>query len=451
MASEWSRTSVGDLLAAEGGEIKTGPFGTKLKAAEYSQNGGVPVVSVGEVGLGEIAVSEKTPRVGPDVTTRMPEYILRTGDIVFGRKGAVERSAIVKPHQDGWFLGSDGIRLRLPATCDARYVAYQFQLPTHRSWMIQHSTGSTMPSLNQHIVESIPLVLAPLSIQRRIADVLGKLDDKIELNRRMNRTLEKMAAAIFKSWFIDFDPVHAKAEGRDPGLPAELADLFPDGFEESELGATPRGWAVRPLTGVIAINPKRTLAKGALAPFLEMSNMPTRGPSPGAWRMRKMTSGTKFINGDTLLARITPCLENGKTAFVDFLVDGQVGWGSTEYIVLRPCDEIPPLFAYLLARTPSFRTFAIRQMTGSSGRQRVPPQSLSKYQLALPELDSPVYRALGHMVQPFFDRIKLAMMQNRRLAGLRDTLLPKLISGELSAKNISVGWRDYTHQQEEVS
>lgn len=280
--------------------------------------------------------------------------------------------------------------------------------------------------------------IPPLPIQRRIADVLGKLDDKIELNRRMNRTLEKMAAAIFKSWFIDFDPVHAKAEGRDPNLPAEIADLFPDSFEESELGAIPKGWAVRPLTDVIAINPKRTLAKGSLAPFLEMSNMPTRGPSPGAWRMRKLTSGTKFINGDTLLARITPCLENGKTAFVDFLADGQVGWGSTEYIVLRPCDEIPSIFAYLLARTPNFRTFAIQQMTGSSGRQRVPPQSLSKFHLALPERHSPVYQALGEMTQPLFARIKLAMKQNRRLAGLHDTLLPKLLSGEIEVPEAEV-------------
>lgn len=275
------------------------------------------------------------------------------------------------------------------------------------------------------------VIIPPLFVQRRITYVLGKLDDKIELNRRMNRTLEKMATAIFKSWFIDFDPVHAKAEGRAPNLPAEIADLFPDAFENSDLGPIPKGWRVKALTEAITLNPKRTLAKGSLAPFLEMSNMPTRGPSPDTWRLRKLTSGTKFINGDTLVARITPCLENGKTALVDFLDNGEVGWGSTEYIILRPKEAIPPIFAYLLARNASFRTFAVRQMTGSSGRQRVPPQSLSKFQLALPKLDSPIFRAFGDMTQLLFDRISLAVRQNRRLASLRDTLLPKLLGGEI--------------------
>ncbi len=312
------------------------------------------------------------------------------------------------------------------------FLRYFLVSPAMQGEMLSWShAGATRKALTKGMIESFKVPKPDLPVQQRIADVLGKLDDKIELNRRMDRTLEKMAAAIFKSWFIDFDPTRAKAEGRDSNLPAEIADLFPDTFEDSDLGQIPKGWKVRPLTEAVTINPKRTLAKGTLAPFLEMSNMPTRGPSPDAWRMREMTSGTKFINGDTLVARITPCLENGKTAFVDFLHDGQVGWGSTEYIVLRPGGEIPPVFAYLLARTPGFRTFAIRQMTGSSGRQRVPPQSLSKFQLTVPELDSPVYRALGDMTLPFFNRIRLAMKQNRRLAGLRDTLLPKLLSGEI--------------------
>jgi len=324
--------------------------------------------------------------------------------------------------------GKDGV-----TTHDFAY--YLTKWDEFRQFAIAQMTGSSgRQRVPADSLAGFEATIPSIPTQERITDVLGKLDDKIELNRRMNRTLEKMAAAIFKSWFIDFDPVHAKADGRDPasgGLPAEIADLFPDTFEDSDLGPIPKGWKVRPLTDAIAINPKRTLAKGTLAPFLEMSNMPTRGPSPDAWRLREMTSGTKFVNGDTLVARITPCLENGKTAFVDFLQEGQVGWGSTEYIVLRPGGDIPPVFAYLLARTPDFRTFAIRQMTGSSGRQRVPPQSLSKFKLTLPELDSPLYRAIGDMTRPFFNRIRLAMKENRRLASLRDTLLPKLLSGEI--------------------
>src|SRR5690348_10251534 len=117
-------TTIGALLARDGGSVKTGPFGTTLKAKEYSKEG-VPLISVGEVGYGSLRVYDSTPRAPLEVVERLPEYVLQAGDIVFGRKGAVDRSAMVKPEQAGWFLGSDGIRLRLPNTCDARFVAYQ--------------------------------------------------------------------------------------------------------------------------------------------------------------------------------------------------------------------------------------------------------------------------------------------------------------------------------------
>ena len=161
--------------------------------------------------------------------------------------------------------------------------------------------------------------MPPSPVQKAIAHILGTLDDKIELNRRMNETLEAMARAIFKSWFVDFDPVRAKMDGRKPvGMDTATAALFPKGFEETALGRTPQGWRVRPLPEAIEVNPRRTLPKGAVSPYLDMKNMPTRGHCADEIIDRAFSSGTKFSNGDTLLARITPCLENGKTAFVDF-------------------------------------------------------------------------------------------------------------------------------------
>ena len=123
MASrERESTTIGALLAKHGGSVKTGPFGTALKAKEYSKDG-VHLISVGEIGYGRFRISDSTPRVPKEVVERLPEYLLRTNDIVFGRKGGVDRSAIVKSEQAGWFLGSDGIRLRLPDTCDASFIA----------------------------------------------------------------------------------------------------------------------------------------------------------------------------------------------------------------------------------------------------------------------------------------------------------------------------------------
>lgn len=289
--------------------------------------------------------------------------------------------------------------------------------------------GSRTPILNKSGFESFILTLPPLCEQRKIANLLGGFDDKIELNQKMNGTLEAMARALFKSWFVDFDPVRAKAEGRDTGLPAHIANLFPDSFEDSELGEIPMSWRHVPLPEVLEINPQRSIRKGATAPYLDMANMPTAGHTVGEVIERPFGSGMRFINGDTLVARITPCLENGKTAFVDFLEERQVAWGSTEYIVLRPKPPLPEEYAYCLARSPEFRDFAVQSMTGSSGRQRIPAESLSHFMVALPS--RPAAEHFGNLVKPLFARISKASRENRALAALRDTLLPKFISGEI--------------------
>jgi len=297
--------------------------------------------------------------------------------------------------------------------------------------------GTSNPTLSRDTFGAQALPLPPLDHQRAIAHILGTLDDKIELNRRMNETLEAMARALFKSWFVDFDPVRAKhalsnvegAEGRDPGLPKPLADLFPDSFADSELGEIPRGWDVIPLPNAIEVNPTRSLRKGEVAPYLDMANMPSQGHTPDVVIDRPFGSGMRFMNRDTLVARITPCLENGKTAYVDFLQESQVGWGSTEFIVMRPKPPLPEEFAYCLARSEGFREFAIQSMTGSSGRQRVPVESLSHYLLAAPPKQ--VAKRFGSLVRPLFARASAAAREARVLAALRNTLLPKLISGEL--------------------
>lgn len=293
------------------------------------------------------------------------------------------------------------------------------------------STGQT--ELSRTRLGALRIPVPRRAEQRAIAQILGTLDDKIELNRRMSETLEEMARALFKSWFVDFDPVRAKAEGRDPGLPKHLADLFPDSFEDSELGEIPKGWKVVALPDAIEVNPTRQLRKGEVAPYLDMANMPTKGHTPDLVVDRPYGSGMRFINGDTLVARISPSLENGKTAFVDFLADGQVGWGSTEYIVLRPKPPLPPEFAYCLARSTEFREFAIQSMTGSSGRQRVPAKSLAHYSMAKPTPE--IAKQFGNVVKPLFARASECARESRILAALRDTLLPKLVSGELRVDN----------------
>jgi type I restriction enzyme S subunit len=316
---------------------------------------------------------------------------------------------------------------------DPLFCYYLFSSSEQQEYIRQHAIQTGVPHTNLGILRHTPVQLPAVAEQRAIAHILGTLDDKIELNRRMSETLEAMARALFKSWFVDFDPVRAKAAGRNSNLPKQISDLFPVQLVDSEVGEIPTGWQAVTLPELMEINPPRALRKKEIAPYLDMANMPTHGHVASEVVPREFGSGMKFTNGDTLIARITPCLENGKTAFVDFLEDGQIGWGSTEYIVLRPKEPLPPLFGYCLARTAEFREFAIQSMTGTSGRQRVPADSLSHFKL--PRVPRPIAQGFGSIVAPLFQRSSLSSRESRSLSALRDTLLPKLISGELRVKD----------------
>lgn len=292
------------------------------------------------------------------------------------------------------------------------------------------NVGAVFDSLKCREIPDFELPIPPISVQREIAFILKALDDRITLLRETNATLEAIAQALFKSWFVDFDPVRAKQEGRAPeGMDEATAALFPDAFEESELGLVPKGWRWVALEEAYWINPSRKLKKGASAPYIDMSSVPTQGHSPEMPTLREHGSGSKFQNGDTLLARITPCLENGKSAFVDCLDDGQIAWGSTEFIVLKPKPPLPDYHAYLLCRHPAFREYAIQSMSGTSGRQRVQNDVLGRFMIALP--DTSIAEAFGAQVLAIQQKIAENHQQAQTLATLRDTLLPRLISGQL--------------------
>ena len=318
-----------------------------------------------------------------------------------------------------------------PTKLDSDFLRYFLVRPeTQANLLSWAGSGGTRNALTKAMIEAFD-VQAPedVSEQRAIAHILGTLDDKIAVNRRMNETLEAMARALFKSWFVDFDPVRAKMEGRGTGLPQDMADLFPDRLVDSEMGEIPEGWGVAALPERIEVNPRRSLLKGRVAPYLPMANMPTHGHMPESVAVRPFGSGMRFANGDTLVARITPCLENGKTAYVDFLTDDEIGWGSTEYIVLRPRSPLPNQFAYCLARSARFREFAIQNMSGTSGRQRVPATALRGFLMVVPP--GRLAARFGEVVGPLFDRARHAGYESRTLAALRNTLLPNLISGEI--------------------
>jgi type I restriction enzyme S subunit len=317
-----------------------------------------------------------------------------------------------------------------PNLADPGYVLAFLTHPIIKTYIESFNTGGSRRAITKGHIESFELPLPPISVQHAIAQTLGALDNKIELNRKLNETLEATARANFKSWFVDFDPVRAKAEGREPeGMDADTAAVFPSEFEDSALGPIPQGWTTGPITNVLSLNSARSLKKKVNATYLDMASVPTSGHRANSRIKRDFVSGSKFVNGDTLLARITPCLENGKTAYVDFLEQDEVGWGSTEFIVMATKPNVPSQFAYLLARDPEFRQYAIQSMSGTSGRQRVQVDQLAKFKIAI--ANDSIYRAFGTLVEPLFQRIKYSSEEQKTLTDLRDTLLPRLISGKL--------------------
>ncbi|MBW7864588.1 MAG: restriction endonuclease subunit S [Candidatus Hydrogenedentes bacterium] len=428
MGSEWKRTALGRLIESGEAHLQTGPFGTALKAAEYSSEG-VPLISVREIREGHFEVGKETSRVSQETTKRLPQFVLDEGDIVFGRKGATDRNAIVHAEQSGWFLGSDGIRLRLAKSHNSRFFSYQMRSPSIRQWLVQNSEGTTMPSLNQGILGRIPIVAPPLPEQRAIAHILGTLDDKIELNRRMNETLEGMARALFKSWFVDFDPVRAKAEGRDPGLPKDLADLFPDEFADSELGEIPKGWRVYGLDEIAVFLNGLALQKyppgeGRSLAVIKIAQL-RKGDTSGADRCSAFIPVEYFVDDGDVLFSWSGSLEC-------VLWSGGLG-ALNQHLFKVTSDKFPKWFYYLWIHEHlgEFRHIAAGKATTMGHIQR---GHLSAAKVLVPP--QPLLDAMTKVMSPLIATITVNATQSRTLAALRDMLLPKLISGELRVEHL---------------
>jgi type I restriction enzyme S subunit len=192
---------------------------------------------------------------------------------------------------------------------------------------------------------------------------------------------------------------------------------------------------VKTLRDLIDLNPTLRLTQGTEASFVEMKALPIDVMSVSEIARKEFSGGAKFQNGDTLFARITPCLENGKTAFVDFLNDNEIAFGSTEFLVMRAINGVSKYWIYCLARDLNFRRFSISTMVGTSGRQRVQNDPFLSYPIANPPID--IFQSFSFTVDGWFSQIRLNTIENQTLTTLRDTLLPKLISGEVRLKEFA--------------
>ena len=323
-------------------------------------------------------------------------------------------------------------RSELPFTCASfsRFIRFNSELcdPEFMFWYLQHlyASGLMHAYHTQHtgvarfqwttFSEREPLGLPPLPVQRRIAGILSAYDELMENSQRRIRILEAMARALYREWFVHFRfPGHEKL----PRVASPLGDI-------------PKGWEVKTVPDCVHVNPRVVVPRDGEKPFVPMGCLSNDSMLITDIESRAGNSGAKFQNGDTLFARITPCLENGKTGFVQFLPDAQaVACGSTEFIVLRS-RTLMPEFVYCLARSDEFRGVAIKSMSGATGRQRVQEQCFDDFKIAQPP------RALldqfSAIVAPSFLLIYKLHLQIQTLRRTRDLLLPRLLSGQVELR-----------------
>jgi type I restriction enzyme S subunit len=290
--------------------------------------------------------------------------------------------------------------------------------------VMSHTTRNQIPITAQR---QLQIVLPPLAEQKAIAAVLGALDDKIELNRRMNATLEAMARALFQSWFVDFDPVRAKLDGRNPdGLDKASAAPFPAGFQDSPLGPIPQGWTSGCLAD-IGTNSRRGVQPGEIAPntpYIALEHMPRRCIALGDWDdSADVASGkSAFTKGEILFGKLRPYFHKVGVAPID-------GVCSTDILVLAPKD--PEWFGFLLGHASSDELIQFTDLASTGTRMpRTNWGDIGLFKVALPPKS--VAGTFTRIIEPMLERINGNLYQSRTLATLRDTLLPKLLSGELA-------------------
>ena len=328
---------------------------------------------------------------------------VKTNSIIYSTVRPNQRHfGIIKSQPDN-FLVSTGFAVIdvKPEILDADYLYYVLTQDSivEKLHAIAEQSTSAYPSIKSSDIEDLEIEVPDLATQKKIAGILGELDRKAKQNAEINKNLESQA-------FSYFDYLQ---------------------------GITLNTCTIK---YIAELNPTRTIKKGTIARYIGMSDLSTSISFPESWSYAQYKGGVKFVNGDTILAQITPCLENGKTAYIGLLNPDETAFGSTEYIVLSPKDGIPAPFLYCLARNKKFREFAIKNMTGTSGRQRVSATAISSFELKLPSKNQ--LQQFGSFTTTAFKIITNNGLENQKLAMLRDTLLPKLMSGEIDVSAVDL-------------
>lgn len=371
---------------------------------------GYPLIRTPNIGKGRFDL-DGVHRVSEDIyKKRNLRATPQDNDLIFAREAPAGNAAIIK-NGNKFCLGQRTVLIRPnPQLVCPDFLTYFLLAPQQQYGLLGTANGATVAHVNLPTIRELEIDIPSLEEQCHIANILSAYDDLIENNQKQIKLLEEAAQRLYKEWFVDLH--------------------FPSWENTTIVDGVPEGWSLCTLEDVIEFDPKIKLDKDRLEESVPMSALSTTSMilNRAEFTETYSNSGSKFQNGDTLLARITPCLENGKTAFVSGIESEEGAVGSTEYIVMRS-KKINPYMVYLIARSDEFRNYAINSMSGSDGRQRVKADKLKGLDYLCPA--SYLIDRFGEVAQPIFSKIFVLNKQCAMAQEARDRLLPKLMSGEL--------------------
>jgi len=412
---DWKKTTLGALVSEGSADYQTGPFGTTLKASEYTK-AGVPLISVGEIREGYLQVQPHTPRISDELKAKLPKYVLKEADIVFGRKGAINRNAIIQKEQSGWFLGSDGIRLRLSSEHSSQFFSFQLRTSSIQKWLLNNGQGAIMPTLNQKILDRLPVFIPPFSEQQKIAEVLLVLDAKIELNNQINAELEGMAKLLYDYWFVQFDFPMTAAQAASLGRPDLEGKPYKSSGGKMVHNPTvnrsiPEGWEVNEIGAVLAKEQRTT--KIPNADLLEEGRFPVIDQS------KDFICG--YTNDPSSVISGSPRIVFGDhTRIVKFVnFDFARGADGTQ-VLSSKTNRHPPHLFYQMLKQIDLSNFGYARHF----------KFLKDQKLVLPEESVAArYEAIACSM---YKQVKTHTLQNQELTALRDWLLPMLMNGQVT-------------------
>ena len=415
MAGEWYTATVTELQRDGILLVEDGNHGEYRPRPDEFVESGVAFIRAADMDGGRV-LFQSAAKINERARQRITKGIGAPGDVLLSHKGTVGKVALV-PNDAPTFVCSPQTtfwRTRDERRLDRKYLYAFLRSPAFHAQLATRAGETDMaPYVSLTSQRGLSVTLPPIPEQRAIAHILGTLDDKIELNRRMNDTLEAMARALFKSWFVDFDPVRAKAEGRDPGLPKPLADLFPARLVDSELGEIPEGWEVKKLGELMEL----TYGKALKAEDRRDGNIPVYGSNGQVgWHDERLVAGPGIVVG-----------RKGNPGIATWVPTDFFPIDTTFYVVPKSnCQSLEFLFHVL-------RTHDLASLGADSAVPGLNRNLAYMSDQLLPP--SPLLAQFDRLASAHSRRVMHGNDESRTLVALRETLLPKLISGDLRVKD----------------